>query len=130
MTRQRGGAPQQAGGWTPPPLDECQEYTYDSSVGDPGDILRIRQCSDLRDRLVDFAIIQMSPLHGRLRRVAVADICHGELHVHVHDEQEQKIYRESIRPVDTQLDVEESYDAGLDRIVGKWEDYKRRWRNG
>jgi hypothetical protein len=131
MTRERDQRPQPVGDWTPPPLDECQEYPpYDSPVGDPGDILRIRQCWDLRDRLVDFAIIQMSPLRGRLRRVAVADICHGELHIHVLDQQEIRIRRESIWPVNTQLDVEKSYDAGLDRITEKWQDYKRRWRDG
>jgi hypothetical protein len=79
MTRERDDpGPQRAGDWTPPPLDECQEHPlYDSPNGDPGDIQRIRLCFDLRDRLVDFAIIQMSPLHGRPRRVAMADICHG-----------------------------------------------------
>src|ERR1700733_8840016 len=117
-------------GWTPPPADECEEYVYNTPVGDLGDLLRFRQRLDASGRMADFAIIQMSPLHGRLKRVAEADIRHGELHVHVLNQREERIGHESIQPVVTQQDLEKAYDACLDRFVEKWEEYKRRWRNG
>ncbi len=59
-------------GWTPPPADECEEYEYNSPVGDLGDLLRFRQCWDASGRMADFAIIQMTRLDGRLKRVAEA----------------------------------------------------------
>lgn len=80
--------------------------------------------------LANFAIIEMSMFRGRLLRVAAADICHGELHVHVYNQQEVRIHRECMRPVSTQRDVDDSYGEALDRIIEKWEHYKRRWRDG
>ena len=103
MPRDRSDASQQVGDWTPPPPDKCYEYLpYDTPVGDGGDILRIRHCWDHQDRLVDFAVIMMSRHRGRLIRVAEADICHGELHVHVLNQREERIRREAIWPVNTQ----------------------------
>lgn len=121
---------QPAAEWIPPPPDEREEYEYDSPVGDPGDVLHFRQCWDLAGRMADFAVIQMSPLGGRLRRVAYADIRHGELHVHILNQQGGEIGHEGLRPVVTQKDVEEAYDLAIDRFVEKWEEYKRRWRRG
>jgi hypothetical protein len=117
-------------GWTSPPADQCEEYVYDTAVGDLGDLLRFRQRLDASGRMVDFAVIQMSRLGGRLVRVVEADIRHGELHVHVLNKQGQKIAHESIQPVLTQQDVEKAYDIAFDRFVEKWEEYKRRWRSG
>ena len=122
--------PPQDIGWSPPPPEECEEYNYDSAVGDPGDLLHFRQCWDMSGRMADFAIIQMSRLDGRLKRVAEADIRHGELHVHILNQQGKRIGRESIQPVVTQQDVEKAYDVAFDRFVEKWEEYKRRWRSG
>jgi hypothetical protein len=122
-------APQEVG-WTPPPADECEEYNYDTPVGDPGDVLHFRHSWDMGSRLVDFAIIQMSRVGGRLVRVAEADIRHGELHVHVLNQHGERIARESIQPVVTQQDVDKAYDVAFDRFVEKWEEYKRRWRSG
>lgn len=130
MTTDPDDRPGQVGDWTPPPLDEWYEHQYDTPVGDPGDILRFRHCWDWQDCLVDFAVILMSNCGGTQLRVAVADICHGELHVHVYNQQGEKIHRESIWPVDTQVDVQRSYDAALDRMMENWGLYKRRWRYG
>lgn len=80
--------------------------------------------------MVEFAIILMSPLGGRRQRVAVVDICHSELHVHVYNQQEDEIGHERIRIGNTQKDVEDSYEAGVDHMLGNWEDCKRRWRDG
>jgi hypothetical protein len=131
MTRNDdGGIRESAAEWIPPPPDEREEHEYDSAVGDPGDILHFRQCWDPGGRMADFAIIQMSPLGGRQQRVAYADIRHGELHVHILNQQGAEIGHESLRLVVTQKDVEEAYDMALDRFVEKWEEYKRRWRRG
>lgn len=116
--------------WIPPPADQCEEFSYDSPVGDLGDILRFRQCWDLNGRMVDFAIIQMTRLDGYLVRVAAADIRHGELHVHVMNKAGKRIARESIQPVISHQDAEKAYDAALDLFTEKWEEYKRRWRHG
>jgi hypothetical protein len=118
-------------GYTPPPADECEEHGYYTPLGDEGDILHFRHCWDLAGRMADFAVIQMSTLGGHLRRVAEADIRHGNLHVHVLNQQEERIGRpESLRPVITQQDVEDAYDVAVDLFMAKWEEYKRRWRNG
>lgn len=69
-----GRTSEPAAEWIPPPPDEREEYEYDTPVGDPGDVLHFRHCWDLAGMMVDFAVIQMSPLGGRLRRVAYADI--------------------------------------------------------
>jgi hypothetical protein len=131
MTRSSdGGASDPVAEWIPPPPDEREEYEYDTPVGDPGDVLHFRQCWDLGGMMVDFAVIQMSPLGGRLRQVAYADIRHGELHVHILNQQETEIGGEHLRPVVTQKDVDEAYGAAIDRFVEKWEGYKRRWRHG
>ena len=103
MTRSSdGGASDPVAGWIPPPPDEREEYEYDTPVGDPGDVLHFRQCWDLGGMMVDFAVIQMSPLGGRLRQVAYADIRHGELHVHILNQQGTEIGGEHLRPVVTQ----------------------------
>jgi hypothetical protein len=125
-----GGASDPVAGWIPPPPDEREEYEYDTPVGDPGDVLHFRQCWDLGGMMVDFAVIQMSPLGGRLRQVAYADIRYGELHVHILNQQGTEIGGEHLRPVVTQKDVDEAYGAAIDRFVEKWEEYKRRWRHG
>lgn len=72
----------------------------------------------------------MARLDGREVLAAEADIRHGDLHVHILNQRGERIARESIQPVVTQQDVEKAYDAALDVFSEKWEDYKRRWRNG
>lgn len=123
---------QQRGSWELPPPEECEETEYDTPAGEDGDILHFRQYWHLfgGTNLASFAIIAMSPLGGRLRRVAAADICHGELHVHIYDTQGRRIGRECMRPVSKQEDVDDGYGEAIDRIVEKWEHYKRRWRDG
>jgi len=71
----------------------------------------------------------MAPLGGHLRRVAVADICHSELHIHVFNQQGVKVARESLQPIDTYEDVDEGYDAGFDRIekVGRLQEEVAQW---
>ena len=80
--------------------------------------------------IVDFAIIGMARVGGKLQRVASADICHGELHVHVYNRQEQRIHRECMRPISTQRDVDEGYGEALDRFGQNREHYNRRWQDG
>lgn len=122
---------QESGSWEPPPPDECEETSYSTLVGTAGDTLHFRQCWHLLGgTLANFAIIAMTPLGGTLRRVATADICHGELHIHIYNQQEQRIRRECIGPVSTQRDVDDSYGQALDRMTQNWEHYKRRWRDG
>ena len=67
--RDEAEEPAQAPGiWQPPPKDECQEeQVYPTPIGEPGDILRIRMLHDLRDNLVDFALILMTGAPGTLR---------------------------------------------------------------
>ncbi len=101
-----------------------------AAAGDPGDQVCYRQVRDLRDNLVDFAVIQMAKYHGELIRVAVADICHLVLHIHLYDQRGNKIAREPVRPCTSRKDVDDCYDAALDRIEQQWERYKRRWSRG
>jgi hypothetical protein len=116
--------------WRPPPADERAESTYRAAVGDMGDVEVFRQSYDIRDRLVDFAVIQKSWHNGHLVTVAEADIRHGELHVHIYDQKGERIAREVIRPVSSQKDVEDCYDAALAWFDEKWEHCKWRWRRG
>lgn len=82
--------------------------------------------------MVDFAVIQMSPLGGRLRQVAYADIRHGELHVHILNQQGTEIGGEHLRPVVTQKDVDEAYGAAIDRFVkvGRVQEEVASWMTG
>lgn len=130
MTQSDDECPDRAAEWRPPPADECEQYSYAAPVGDQGDQLQFRQRWDVNGRLADFAIVLMSPLEGELRCVAECDIRHGDLHVHLLNQRGIRTVRESIQSVVTQQDVEKAYDAALDVFTEKWEDYKRRWRNG
>jgi hypothetical protein len=132
MGRDEVEEPAEAPGvWQPPPKDECQEeQVYSTPIGEPGDILRIRMLHDLRDNLVDFAVILMTGAPGTLQTVARVDIRHTGLHVHWFRQDGELLRREEISPVTTLAEVQAAYNEALDRITRDWEEYKRRWRHG
>jgi hypothetical protein len=121
------------GKWEGPPAQECEEHNYRTAVGNDGDIIHFRQRWHLlTGYLADFAIILMSPVDGLLCHVAELDICHAELHIHPCDRTGERLpdARKSIRPIDTQEDVNASYDQALELMMAEWEHYKQRWRDG
>jgi hypothetical protein len=116
--------------WLPPP-DECEEQNFYAAVGELGDVEHFRMVRDLRDNLVDFAIIETTRYQGRSVQVAVADICHGQLHVHIYGKRAGgRVGREDIMACASQKDVDDCYITALDQIEEKWEDYKGRWNRG
>jgi hypothetical protein len=122
---------QAPGVWEPPPKEECQEpQTYPTALGEPGDILRVRMVYDLRDNLVDFALIFMTGAPGALSDVAHADIRHTGLHVHWFYRDGTELRRQEISPVTTLPEVQAAYNEAFDRVTRNWEEYKRRWRRG
>lgn len=117
--------------WQPPPKDECQEeQVYDSSVDEPGDILRIRMLFDLHDNLVDFAVVLMTGPTEAKREVARADIRHTGLHVHWFQQDGTELLRQEIMLVRTLQEVQAAYNEAMDRMTDNWAEYKRRWRHG
>ena len=99
-------------------------------MGNADDILRIRLTFDLRDNLVDFAIMLMTGPGGEEREAARVDIRHTGLHAHWFSQEGEELRREEIRPITKQAEVQGAYDEALDRITGNWAEYKRRWRRG
>jgi hypothetical protein len=130
--RDMGKEPEATPGiWEPPPEEERQDdQVYDSPVGDADDILRTRLTFDLHDNLVDFAIMLMTGTPGQEREVARADIRHTGLHVHWFSQHGEELGREEIRPIIKLAEVQGAYNDALDRITGRWAEYKRRWRGG
>lgn len=117
--------------WQPPPRDERQEeQVYESSVGDPDDILRIRMVFDLYDNLVDFAVVLMTGPTEAKSEVARLDIRHTGLHVHWYRQDGTELRRQEIMPVRTLAEVQAAYNEALDRMTDNWAEYKRRWRRG
>lgn len=116
--------------WVPPPEEERQDdQIYDSPVGDADDILRTRLTFDLRDNLVDFAVMLMTGPPGAERDVR-ADIRHTGLHVHWNSQDGRELRRQEIRPITKQDEIQGAYNDALDLIIEKWAEYKRRWRRG
>jgi hypothetical protein len=123
----RGG---EQGSWVRPSLEGCDENKYATAVGEEGDVIHFRHRTDpASDVIVDFAVILEAQIGTYRQNIAEIDICHGSLHIHFYDSQGQKLpAHESFRPVNTQDDVQASYDQAVDLITDNWGHYKEGWR--
>lgn len=115
--------------WAPPPEEECEEYIYDFAVGDQGEICRVRIMCDSRDRIVEFALMQMTRIGGKSEQVARVDTAHGKVHIHQLVRNGTERIRD-LHDIKTQEDVERGYNEGIDFITAHWEENRRRWNHG
>ncbi len=125
--------PEDSPAWEPPPDDQCTEYTSKWNLGGPGQLLIMRLQLDERDRVVEFAVMQMTRYGESYREVARVDTAHGTVHVHQlygnQDDQDGQVIRDLYK-IESQEDVEHGLDLAIDFIQDNWDENRRRWRDG
>jgi hypothetical protein len=78
---------------------------------------RVRMDFDQRDKIVEWAVIQLKRRGDRWTRVAVYDMCHGKgVHVHRYDSCEDEFAEESVFNVTSYEDVEAGLDYAILRV--------------
>lgn len=118
--------------WQAPDPDECDEYVSNWFIA-PGEKICQRIMTNQDDRIVEFAVIQMTLVGSHYVQVARVDSEHGTVHAHqlfkatpdntVGQRREMFV----ISSVD---DVALGLEAGVDFVAENWEENKRRWRDG
>lgn len=118
--------------WLVPDPDECDEHVSNWFIG-PGEKIWMRLLTDQTDRLVDFAVMQMTLVGNRYVQVARVDSKHGTVHVHQlfrATPDDTFGHRREMFEISCQEDVERGLEAGVDFVTENWEEHKRRWRDG
>lgn len=88
-----------------------------------------------RNRIVDFAFMQLTKSYDKWVEVARIDCCGGTIHRHQFDQDGVDLYDHLlIKPIprdgrewDT---VNDSYEVMFDDMMDRWQENLRRWRNG
>ncbi|MFP5290190.1 MAG: hypothetical protein ACLGH5_04260 [Actinomycetes bacterium] len=96
------------------PADGCEEMRIPVPMPHPRFRITQRLVS-YRHQLVEFAVI-LSEWDGRgWEEVYSVDTCHGYLHEHIHGHRKPNDRRD-IKPLFTQVDVQESLDFAYDKV--------------
>jgi hypothetical protein len=86
---------------------------------------------DDRDRIVEWAVIQLRRVNGRWRRVAEYDTCHNKgVHVHFLNRDEVRFAETQLRSIDSDDDLVEGLDYALSRVAEAWGENERRSDRG
>ena len=110
--------------WSPPPASECDEETYHYFL-DIDAKYRISQRQRTHDgQLVDYAVTlaRLYP-EGSWIEITCIDCCHGN--VHRHDGPHYKSEPKIIRPIFSQLDVQQTFGAACDAVWDSYIEYVR-----
>lgn len=87
----------------------------------------IRMQTDDRNRLVEWAVIQMK----NRRRIALYDVCHGKgYHLHLYNRTAREFAQISLRVVDSYEDMNWAYDDAAVRVSQYWYENERRSDSG
>ncbi len=90
-----------------------------------------RYSMDDRDKIVEWAVVQLRRVQAGWRRVAVYDCCHGKgVHVHFFDSRQVEFAETPLRPVDSDDDLVAGLDYAVDRVVKAWRENERRSERG
>jgi hypothetical protein len=121
--------PQQEPGYEPPPTDECEEQVWPLLLPEPGHKLIIRQVWH-RDRMVDFAVVQVVRTDTGWQSVAKIDCSRGTIHRHQFDRAGEDLWDHrliKVIPVDGWDVVDEGYGLALAIMEDEWQENYRRW---
>jgi hypothetical protein len=118
--------------WQAPDPAECDEDVFNWLIA-AGEMIYQRIMTNQDDRIVEFAVMQMTQVGGHYVQVARVDSEHGTIHAHQlfkatpDDTVGQRREMFVISSVD---DVALGLDAGIEFLTENWEENKRRWRDG
>lgn len=117
--------------WVPgtPDPETIQENTYSTPLPGGGLII-VKFEQDSRDRILGFAVVHLDWCGDLREQVAKVDTRHEEIHLHVYGHANRQLKRDVLRIIRSGHDVEEGYDEALAEITEKWEEHRRRWRDG
>lgn len=119
----------EADGWAPD-LPKVETYEQEFPVSDSASYL-LKMDLDERNRLVEWAVIQLRSVNGRKMTVAVYDTCHEKgVHVHHYDREGERISEEVLQGVASYRDLEEGLDYAVKRASEAWRENERRCDRG
>jgi hypothetical protein len=114
--------------WEPDysPEDELSTWCETYPISD--DVYYVQRLEfDPRNRLSEWAVIQMRGRVGNGRQVALYDTCHGKgVHVHYYDQHRREVEEVRLRPISSYQELEAGLDYALDRVSNSWEENERR----
>jgi hypothetical protein len=125
--------PTQPQPWEYKPPRFADEYNESLNLPDAGHQLKIRRCM-YRNRVVDFAVVQVFFVARVSHQVAKIDCCFGKVHRHqyVRSSGEDLFDHDALIVIpqrDPYATVDEWYDRSLDMMVYEWDDNFRRWND-
>jgi hypothetical protein len=113
-----------------PELPAVDEFEQEFPIGDSASYVQ-RLGLDERDRVAEWAVIQMRKVDSEWRRVVVYDCCHGKgLHVHHYNREGMEFAEVVVRPVNSYSDFESALDYALERVTMSWQENERRSDRG
>ncbi|WP_329105614.1 hypothetical protein OG792_33100 [Micromonospora sp. NBC_01699] len=117
--------------YDPPPREACEEIEIPIRLPEPGNELRVRQ-SIYRNRIVDFAVIQIVRVDGAWINVAKIDCDRGVIHRHQYvrstgEDVWDHRPLEEIPPDQGWKVVDRWFDRALQMLEDDWEGNLRRW---
>ncbi|MFD5802170.1 DUF7718 family protein [Streptomyces sp. NPDC127020] len=119
--------------YRPPKVPPAEQLSFDIPCSEQ-DLLRVR-LRTYRNKIVDFAVMQLTSDYGSWEDVARIDCCGGTIHRHLLGRSGAVLLdHDFIRDIperDGAWDVvHDSYEGALNEMQEKWEDNLRRWRSG
>lgn len=127
------GTPPHRGGWEPNADERADENEYPTPLGEAGrDKLVVRLVHDGSDRMVEFAMNQVTWYQGAWRDVFEIDSKHGSVHSHryVRSTLRRVGEPEVLAPLTCKGDVQAYYDQALQRMMDDWRGRRGRWDGG
>jgi hypothetical protein len=86
---------------------------------------------DERNRLAEWAVIQMRRRRGEWKKIAVYDNCHFKgAHRHLYNQREERFDEKPIMPIRSYADVEKSLDHVMEWLKDHWQENERRSDRG
>lgn len=127
--------PEQPRRYSPPPSAVCEEMTVPVHLPMPGHQLRIRQVI-YKDRIVDFAVIQVSRVDDSWVQVARVDCDGGSVHRHQFTQDGVDLMDHLLlAPIPEGTNgawnvIEEWFDRAVRMMEDEWEGNHWRWEHG
>ncbi len=113
-----------------PDLPAVDFYVQSFLIGEAARYIQ-RLDYDERERLVEWAVIQLRLRNGRWLDVALYDTCHGKgVHKHLFNRQGDEFTEVSLRPITSYQDVEDGLDWVLDQLAQYYRENERRSDRG